>query len=170
MAWRSSRCEHFRDSASSGPASGMAGDRGDDLAGVQQTQRSEENGTPASSASGLVHVPVKETSPRPPGTGTGRCLIPAGTAGLSASREGWPLTGSRRGQWVDVPQPGRRDAGHTRITARRPSRASQRPISRSGRCTGMARGCPRSSGSLREGSACRLRRCTSSWKKGESRT
>jgi hypothetical protein len=73
MARRSSRCEHFRDSAFSGPASGMAGDRGGDLTGVQRTQHSEENETPASSVSGLVHVPVKETSLRSPGTGTGRC-------------------------------------------------------------------------------------------------
>jgi len=60
----------------SGPASGMAGDRGGDLVGVQRTQRSEENETPARSSSGRVHVPVKETSPRPPGTGTGRCPHP----------------------------------------------------------------------------------------------
>ena len=36
----------------SGPASGVAGDRGDDLGGVQRTERSGVNGTPVSSSSG----------------------------------------------------------------------------------------------------------------------
>ena len=50
LARRSSRTDQFKNF--SGPASGMAGVRGDDLAGVQRTERSGVNGTPASSSSG----------------------------------------------------------------------------------------------------------------------
>ena len=50
LARRSSRTDHINEF--SGPASGMAGDRGDDLAGVQRTKRSGVNGTPLSSSSG----------------------------------------------------------------------------------------------------------------------
>ena len=50
LARRSSRCEHIN--AFSGPASGVAGDRGDDLAGVQRTKRSGVSGTLVSSSSG----------------------------------------------------------------------------------------------------------------------
>ena len=40
----------------SGPASGVAGDRGGDLAGGVRPQRSDESATPVSSPSGLVHA------------------------------------------------------------------------------------------------------------------
>jgi hypothetical protein len=64
--------------AFSGPASGVAGGRGDDLAGVQRTERSGVRGTPVSSPSGLVVHAQREgsKSPRSPGTGTGRCRQP----------------------------------------------------------------------------------------------
>jgi len=45
--WRGGRTDAF-----SGPASGMAGDLGDDLTGVQRTKRSAVIGTPVSSSSG----------------------------------------------------------------------------------------------------------------------
>ena len=45
-----SRLDHFI--LLSGPASGVAGDRGDDLAGVQRTKRSGVDGTPVSSSGG----------------------------------------------------------------------------------------------------------------------
>jgi len=50
LARRSSRADHFIEF--SGPASGVAGDRGDDLAGVQRTKRSAVIGRTASSSSG----------------------------------------------------------------------------------------------------------------------
>ena len=50
--WRGGRARPSTSTEFSGPASGVAGDRGDDLAGVQRTKRSAENGTSASSSSG----------------------------------------------------------------------------------------------------------------------
>ena len=61
----------------------MAGDRGDDLAGVQRAKRSGVNGTPVSSSSGPVHVPVKEMRLAIPGHGNGPLRHPDGAAGLS---------------------------------------------------------------------------------------
>jgi len=43
--WRGGRAAASTQKAFSGPASGMAGDRGDDLAGVQRTKRSAVIGT-----------------------------------------------------------------------------------------------------------------------------
>jgi hypothetical protein len=63
LARRSSRCDHvFKDSGvqsiwtSSGPAPGMAGDRGDDLTGGTRPQQSGGSGPTVSSSSGLVHA------------------------------------------------------------------------------------------------------------------
>ena len=62
----------------SGPASGVAGDRGDDLAGAKRSKRSAVSAAPVSSSSGLVVHAQREgsKSPRSPGTGTGRCRQP----------------------------------------------------------------------------------------------
>ncbi len=82
LARRSSRTDHFI--AFGGPASGMAGDWGDDLAGAQRTKRSGVSGTPVSSSSGprsRTREGHKSRDPR--GTGTGRCRHPAGAAGLT---------------------------------------------------------------------------------------
>lgn len=102
----------------SGPASGVAGDRGDDLTGVQRTQRSEENETPASSSSGLVHVPVKKTSPRSPGTGQGRCRHSRRHRRLDCVALG---TAAREGRDAG------RDGGSTRSATARPREAGTRP-------------------------------------------
>ena len=69
----------------------MAGDRGDDLAGVQRTKRSGVNGTTASSSSGPLsrtREGVKARDPR--ARERAAVVIPAGSAGLTALREGWP--------------------------------------------------------------------------------
>jgi hypothetical protein len=56
----------------SGPASGVAGDRGDDLAGVQRTKRSAVIGRTVSSSSGASFTrSVKETTHAIPGHGNG---------------------------------------------------------------------------------------------------
>jgi hypothetical protein len=68
--------------SSSGPATGMAGDRGDDLAGGTGPQRSGGSGPSVSSSSGLrCRAAARKPRPRSPGTGTGRCPC-AGRAGL----------------------------------------------------------------------------------------
>ena len=70
--------------AFSGPAAGLAGDRGDDLAGVQRTTRSGVNGTPASSSSGLVHAQREGTQARDPRARERAAVVNlAGTAGLT---------------------------------------------------------------------------------------
>ena len=50
--WRGGRAGPVTSRHSAARASGMAGDWGDDLAGVQRTKRSGVNGTPVSSSSG----------------------------------------------------------------------------------------------------------------------
>jgi hypothetical protein len=74
----------------SGPASGVAGDRGDDLAGAKTTQRSVVGAAPVSSSSALVVHAQREgsKSARSPGTGTGRCRVNAGKAGLTVFAQG----------------------------------------------------------------------------------
>jgi hypothetical protein len=70
--------------AFSGPASGMAGGRGGDLAGVQRTERSAENGTPVSSSSGprsRTREGIRARDPR--ARERAAVLISAGAAGLT---------------------------------------------------------------------------------------
>ena len=58
----------------SGPASGMAGDRGDDLAGGTGPQRSGGSGPNVSSSSGLVHAQREGNQTAIPGHGKGPLL------------------------------------------------------------------------------------------------
>ena len=78
--WQPSRCEPPM--TFSGPASGMAGDRGDDLAGVQQTKRSGVNGAPVSSSSGPRSRTREGNKARDPrARERAAVIILAGTAG-----------------------------------------------------------------------------------------
>ena len=90
--WRGGRAvaSPSMDSDSSGPASGVAGDRGDDLAGAKPTQRSVVGAAPVSSSSAPVVHAQREgnKSARFPGTGTGRCRVTAGAAGLAVFAQG----------------------------------------------------------------------------------
>ena len=62
-------------SLSSGPASGVAGDRGDDLAGVERPKRSAVSATPASSSSGVVPAQREGSGAAIPGHGKGRSAL-----------------------------------------------------------------------------------------------
>ena len=74
--------------ASSGPASGMAGDRGDDLTGGTGPQRSGGIGPNASSSSGLAPAQREGNQTAIPGHGTGplRSVLPAVPAWSAALR------------------------------------------------------------------------------------
>lgn len=74
----------------SGPASGVAGDRGGDLAGAARSgaQRSDLQAGQFAKRASFTRS-VKETGPAIPGTGKGR-RVSAGIAGLTLLREGWP--------------------------------------------------------------------------------
>ena len=62
----------------------MAGDRGDDLAGVQRTKRSGVNGTPVSSSSGPRSRTREGNKARDPRAREwAAVVIHAGTAGLT---------------------------------------------------------------------------------------
>ena len=68
----------------SGPASGMAGDRGDELAGVQRTKRSGVSGTPVSSSSGPPLRTREGNKARDPRSRErAAVVIPAGAVGLT---------------------------------------------------------------------------------------
>jgi hypothetical protein len=115
MARRSSRPEHSPHSG--GPAAGVAGGRGDDLARTQQTKRSATQWSAAPCASsgpvrraGLsVAYPRRTSGPRSPATGRVAFVRSAGAAGLAALRKGW--------------QPGRGETrrGSTRSATARPA-------------------------------------------------
>ena len=63
----------------------MAGDRGDDLAGVQRTKRSGVTGTPVSSSSGPRSRTREGIKARDPRARDGAAVvIPAGIAGLTS--------------------------------------------------------------------------------------
>ena len=108
LARRASRGEHLN--AFSGPASGVAGDWGDDLTGAERSKRSAASAAPVSSSSRLVVHAEREGhgSLRSPGTGTGRYRVSAGNAGLAVLREErQPVSGSTR---AHRPCPAQRDA------------------------------------------------------------
>ena len=96
----------------------MAGDRGDDLAGVQRTKRSGVNGTTVSSSSGprsRTREGIRARDPR--ARERAAVVTPAGNADLTVLREGWqPVRGETMaaGQWLDAqrhsPAPRSRDA------------------------------------------------------------
>ena len=68
----------------------MAGDRGDDLAGVQRTRRSGVSGTPASSSSGPRSRTREGNQARDPrARERAAVVITVGAAGLIDLREGW---------------------------------------------------------------------------------
>ncbi len=97
----------------------MAGDWGDDLAGVQRTERSADNGTPVSSSSGprsRTREGIKARGPR--ARERAAVVISAGNAGLTVLREGWQPEGARR--WAF-------DSGSTRSATARPRAAGTRP-------------------------------------------
>ena len=112
LARRSSRTDHFN--AFSGPASGMAGDRGDDLAGVQRTKRSGVNGTPVSSSSEPCSRTREENQARDPRARERAAVV----ASAGIPREGWPPEGARR--WAF-------DSGSMRSATARPRAAGARP-------------------------------------------
>jgi hypothetical protein len=65
---------------------------GDDLAGVQRTKRSVEDGTPVSSSSGPRSRTREGNQARDPWARERAAVgIAAGTTGLTELREGWPL-------------------------------------------------------------------------------
>lgn len=70
MARRSSRCEHFK--VVSGPASGVAGDRGGDLAGAAPSgaQHSDLQAGQFAKRASFTRS-VKESGPAVPGHGNG---------------------------------------------------------------------------------------------------
>jgi hypothetical protein len=61
-----------------GPASGVAGDRGDDLCGARSDEAQRRPSTTFSSSSGLVHAQREGTKPASPGHGKGRRRLDAG--------------------------------------------------------------------------------------------
>jgi hypothetical protein len=106
----------------SGPATGMAGDRGGDLAGAAPSgaQRSDCASRPVRQA-GLVHAQREGIRARfSPGTGKGRCVLqPALPAWPCCVRDGCP-SGARR----------RYPGGSTRSATARPRAAGRRPVPR----------------------------------------
>ena len=90
--WRNGRAAASTpiDSVFSDPASGVAGGRGDDLAGAKHTQRSVVGTAQVRSSSALVVHAQREGSKRArsPVTGTGRCGGAAGKAGLALFAQG----------------------------------------------------------------------------------
>jgi hypothetical protein len=90
--WRGGRAAASTslDSVFSGPASGVAGGRGDDLAGPKPTQRNVVGAEPVSSSSARVVHAQREgsKSARSPVTGMGRCRFDAGNAGLAVFAQG----------------------------------------------------------------------------------
>jgi len=74
----------------SGPAPGLAGDRGGDLAGAAPSgaQRSDLQAGQFAKRASFTRS-VKETGPAIPGHGTGPPHVSAGIAGLTVLREGW---------------------------------------------------------------------------------
>ena len=92
--WRGGRAGASKTSHFSGPASGVAGDRGDDLVSAQRTRRSGVNAAPGSSSSGLVHAKREGNQPAVPGHGNGP-LLSALPACLCCVKDGSP-SGARR--------------------------------------------------------------------------
>ena len=83
----------------SGPATGLAGDRGGDLAGAAPSgaQRSDLQAGQFAKRASFTRS-VKETGPAIPGHGKGPPRASAGSAGLTVLREGWqPVRGETLG-------------------------------------------------------------------------
>ena len=76
--------------AFSGPATGLAGDRGGDLAGAapSEAQRSDLQAGQFAKRASFTRS-VKESGPALPGHGKGPPRASAGIAGLTVLREGW---------------------------------------------------------------------------------
>ena len=96
--------------AFSGPATGMAGDRGGDLAGAapSEAQRSDLQAGQFAKRASFTRS-VKETGPAIPGHGKGPPRASAGTAGLTVLREGrQPVRVETLGlrQWLDAKRNG----------------------------------------------------------------
>jgi hypothetical protein len=121
--WRGGRAAASTSKNFSGPASGMAGDRGDDLAGVQRTKRSGVNGTPGSSSSGPRSCTREGNKARDP-RARERAAVRRHPARQRARRvaasprEGWRPEGARR--WAF-------DSDSTRSATARPRAAGARP-------------------------------------------
>ena len=101
-----------------GPAPGLAGDRGGDLAGAAPSgaQRSDLHAGRFAKRTSFTRS-VKEYGPAVPGHGKGPPRDSAGNAGLTMLRDGSP-TGARR--WAF-------DSGSTRSATARPRAAGTRP-------------------------------------------
>ena len=95
--------------AFSGPATGMAGDRGGDLAGAapSEAQRSDLQAGQFAKRASLTRS-VRESGPAVPGHGKGPPRVSAGTAGLAVLREGWqPDRGETLvSRWLDAQRNG----------------------------------------------------------------
>ena len=129
LARRSSRPEHAGHSG--GPAAGVAGGRGDDLARAQRTKRSEAQRSEAQRRARAAGQFVKRARRsrtrdghqglRSPATGRAAVVMTVGAAGLAVLREGWkPVRGETPGQTAS---PG----GSMRSTTARPRVAGPRP-------------------------------------------
>jgi hypothetical protein len=105
--------------AVSGPAPGLAGDRGGDLAGAapSEVQRSDLQAGQIAKRT-LFTRSVKEIVPAIPGHGKGPPRASAGSAGLIVLREGrQPVKGRDAGTPVarrEAQQPGLAQRGHAR--------------------------------------------------------
>ena len=89
----------------SGPATGMAGDRGGDLAGAAPSgaQRSDLQAGQFAKRASFTRS-VKERGPASPGHGKGPPRVSAGSAGLTVLRQGWkPVRGETPvPRWLDA--------------------------------------------------------------------
>lgn len=105
--WRGGRAaaNNSTHSVSSGPAPGLAGDRGGDLAGAAPSgaQRSDLQAGQFAKRASLTRS-VRETGPAIPGHGKGPPRVSAGSAGLTESRQGWkPVRGETAvPRWLDA--------------------------------------------------------------------
>jgi len=89
----------------SGPAPGLAGDRGGDLAGAapSEAQRSDLQAGQFAKRASFTRS-VKESGPAIPGHGKGPPRVSAGSAGLTVLRQGWkPVRGEKPvPRWLDA--------------------------------------------------------------------
>ena len=130
--------------AFSGPAAGLAGDRGGDLAGAAPSgaQRSDLQAGQFAKRASFTRS-VKEKGPAIPGHGKGPPRVSAGSAGLTVLRQGWkPVKGRDAGTPVArraARQPGPAQRGdaqaHRDLAAMAPGRPPPHPAAPAARST-----------------------------------
>jgi hypothetical protein len=136
--WRGGRAAASTSTHSvfSGPAPGLAGDRGGDLAGAAPSgaQRSDLQAGQFAKRASFTRS-VKESGPAIPGHGKGPPRGSAGTAGLTVLRQGWkPVRGEMPvPRWLDAqhdsPAPRSGETPRpTRTWHRQPSRNHLKPM------------------------------------------